>query len=169
MLVPPLVWLIAAEQVHAAFWVFVVAGASDAVDGYVAKRFDSRTHLGAYLDPIADKALLDGIYVALALVGSLPVWLAVLVVLRDLLIVLGVILIQRRDPTFRATPLLVGKLNTFCQILLGGTALAEWAGLITTHALLLPALILLVAATTLVSGAGYAVQALRRVNLEPAG
>jgi cardiolipin synthase len=97
-MVVPLIWLIATERVHAAFWLLLAAGLSDALDGYIAKNFNARTDLGAYLDPIADKTLLDGIYVALALAGWLPPWLAMLVVGRDVLIVLGVVLIQRRNP-----------------------------------------------------------------------
>src|SRR5712691_2051720 len=77
-----------------AFWVFVGAGLSDGLDGYIAKRFDRRTRLGAVLDPAADKALLAGVYVTLGLVGQLPFWLVWLVVLRDVLIVLGFFLIH---------------------------------------------------------------------------
>ncbi|HEX5080183.1 MAG TPA: CDP-alcohol phosphatidyltransferase family protein, partial [Geminicoccaceae bacterium] len=93
LMVIPLIWLIATDRVHAAFWLLLAAGLSDVLDGYIAKNFNARTNLGAYLDPIADKTLLDGIYVALALAGWLPPWLAVLVVGRDMLIVLGVVLI----------------------------------------------------------------------------
>lgn len=165
MLVVPLVWLIAIERVHAAFWVFVAAGVSDVLDGYIAKKFNARTDLGAYLDPLADKALLDGIYVALALVGILPVWLTILVVSRDLLIVLGVILIQRGDPRFRAKPLLIGKINTFAQIVLAACALAFWGGLADTRPVLTP-FVAVVTLTTLWSGGGYAVQAMRRIDLD---
>lgn len=167
MLVVPLVWLIATERVQAAFWVFVAAGISDALDGYIAKRFNTRTELGTYLDPIADKVLLDGIYVALALVGILPMWLAALVVCRDLLIVLGVLLIKRRDPVFRARPLLIGKLNTFAQIVLAACALAQWGGLVDTRPVLAP-FVAVVAGTTLLSGGGYLLQAVRHASLRPA-
>lgn len=159
-MVVPLVWLIASGHLHAAFWVFVAAGVSDVVDGFIAKNFDAKTDLGAYLDPLADKILLDGIYIALALVGWLPPWLALLVISRDLLIVFGVILIQRRQPVFRATPLLVGKVNTFAQILLAACAIAHAGGWIDLEAEV-TALVILVASTTLLSGAGYATQAIR--------
>ena len=68
---------------------FVIAGVSDAVDGLLARRFDLRTELGAYLDPLADKALLVSIYVTLGDLGKLPAWLAILVVSRDIMIVGG--------------------------------------------------------------------------------
>jgi cardiolipin synthase len=163
----PLVWLIGVGHVQAAFWLIVAAGVSDVVDGYIAKNFNARTELGAYLDPLADKVLLNGIYIALGFAGSLPGWLVLLVVGRDLLIIVGVILIQRRDPLFRATPLLIGKLNTFAQILLAATALAHAGGLVDL-AELQTGLLITVAGTTVLSGAGYATQALRALAVERA-
>jgi cardiolipin synthase len=167
LMVVPLIWLIATERVHAAFWLLLAAGLSDALDGYVAKNFNARTDLGAYLDPIADKTLLDGIYVALVLAGWLPAWLAMLVVGRDVLIVLGVVLMQRRDPVFRAQPLLIGKVNTFAQLSLAAGALAHAGGLIDLG-MLVAALIVAVSLTTVLSGAGYAGQALRALGRERA-
>ena len=73
--VPLAVWLIIEARYGVAFWIFVAAGISDALDGYIAKRFDRRTRLGALLDPIADKALLVGVYVTLGIAGQLPHWL----------------------------------------------------------------------------------------------
>jgi cardiolipin synthase (CMP-forming) len=165
LMVVPLIWLITTERMHAAFWLLLAAGLSDALDGFIAKKFNARTELGAYLDPIADKTLLDGIYVALALAGWLPPWLAMLVVGRDVLIVLGVVLIQRRDPLFRAKPLLIGKLNTFAQLALAACALAHAGGVIDLG-MLVAALIVAVSLTTLLSGAGYAGQGLRALERE---
>lgn len=166
-MVVPLVWLIATERLEAAFWLFVAAGVSDVVDGYIAKNFNARTELGAILDPLADKALLDGIYLALAIVGWLPAWLAIMVLGRDLLIVIGVALIRRRNPVFRAMPLAIGKINTFAQILLASCAIADAGGWIVLDGQV-AALIVLVATTTVLSGAGYAVQAMRATAAEPA-
>jgi cardiolipin synthase (CMP-forming) len=166
-MVIPLIWLIATDRVHAAFWLLVVAGMSDLLDGYIAKNFNARTELGAYLDPIADKTLLDGIYVALALAGWLPSWLAMLVVGRDVLIVLGVVLIQRRNPVFRAKPLLIGKVNTFAQLSLAACTLAHAGGVIDLG-MLVAVLIVAVSLTTVLSGAGYAGQALRALAPERA-
>ncbi len=161
-------WLIVTDRVWAGFWVFVAAGISDALDGYIAKTFKQDTNLGAILDPLADKALLDGVYLALALSGHLPLWLAVLVVARDVLIVVGVMLIRRRDPVFRVRPLRIGKLNTFAQIILGAVALAIWGG-VADVGHLLPPLVWTVAALTLISGGSYVVQAMRNADLEKAG
>lgn len=164
--VVPIVWLIATERLQAAFWVFVAAGISDAIDGFIAKNFNSRTDLGAVLDPLADKILLNGIYIATALVGWLPAWLALLVVGRDLLIVAGVILIQRKDPLFRAEPLAIGKANTFAQIVLAAVTLAH-AGALLDFGNMVPWLIGTVAFTTIASGVGYAAQGLRGWLKEP--
>lgn len=165
LLVAPLVWLIISDHVWAAFWVFVLAGVSDALDGYIAKTFDQKTDLGAILDPLADKVLLNGIYVALALSGHLPLWLAVIVVGRDMLIVVGVILIRRRDPVFRVRPLKVGKLNTFVQIVLAAAALAIWGGVADVRTLIQP-MVFVVAGMAFVSGISYVVQAYRYADLE---
>jgi len=166
-MVPPLMWLIVTDRVWAAFWVFVAAGVSDALDGYIAKTFNQNTDLGAILDPLADKVLLDGVYIALALSGHLPIWLAALVVGRDVSIVLGVILIRRRDPVFRVRPLKTGKLNTFTQIILAAMALGIWGGIADVSDLMQP-MIWVVAAMTLISGGSYVVQALRNADLERA-
>ena len=92
VLVPLVVWLIIDHQMEAAFLLFLLAGLSDAADGYLAKRYGWNSELGAYLDPIADKALLVSIYVTLGFAGHLPVWLVIAVVSRDILIVGAVVL-----------------------------------------------------------------------------
>jgi len=166
-MVVPLIWLIATDRVYAAFWLLVVAGMSDLLDGYIAKNFNARTDLGAYLDPIADKTLLDGIYIALALAGWLPLWLALLVVARDVLIVLGVALIQRRNALYRARPLLIGKINTFAQLSLAACTLAHAGGMIDLG-VLISALIMAVSLTTILSATGYAVQGVRALDPERA-
>ena len=123
--VPLLVWLIIDQQLLAAFLVFVLAGLSDAADGYLAKRFGWNTELGAYLDPIADKALLVSIYVTLGLAGHLPVWLVIAVVSRDILIVGAVLLAWMMSRPVNVKPLLISKANTCSQIALAGVVLAE--------------------------------------------
>ncbi len=123
--VPVAVWLILDERYSAAFWLFVGAGVSDALDGYIAKRFDRRTPLGALLDPVADKTLLAGVCVTLGLAGQLPAWLVALVVLRDLLIVLGFVVIQATAAPRQFGPLYISKINTSVQIVLIGFVLAR--------------------------------------------
>src|ERR1700746_4171210 len=93
LLVPLASSLILDGNYWAAFWVFVVAGISDALDGFIAKRFDRRTRLGALLDPLADKVLLVSVYVTLGVAGQIWTWLVVLVVFRDVMIIGGVLFV----------------------------------------------------------------------------
>jgi cardiolipin synthase len=123
LLVPVTVWLIINEQFLLAFLAFIAAGISDAVDGYLAKRLNQATELGAYLDPVADKALLVSIYVTLGLREHLPAWLVILVVSRDVLIVGGMLLAWLIGRPIQIRPLVVSKVNTVGQILLAGTVL----------------------------------------------
>ena len=81
--VPLMVWVILAGKMEFAFWLFIVAGISDAVDGFIAKHFGATSAIGKYLDPLADKALLVSVYVTLGHAGYLPTWLVILVVFRD--------------------------------------------------------------------------------------
>jgi cardiolipin synthase (CMP-forming) len=125
VLVPLVVWLIITHQMTAAFVLFLLAGVSDAADGYLAKRFQWRTELGAYLDPIADKLLLMSIYVTLGFSNTLPAWLVIAVVSRDILIIGAFLLSWVLSRPVPIHPLLVSKANTFAQIVLAGLVLAE--------------------------------------------
>ena len=154
LLVPVAIWLLATEHYAGAFWVFVGAGLSDALDGWIAKRFDRRTRLGAVLDPAADKLLLTGVYVTLGLAHQLPAWLVMLVVLRDLLIVLGYAVLQRRAAPDAFGPLYVSKINTLVQITLIGFVLAR-LGLGIEAGLETRLLIGAAAVTTVLSGLSY--------------
>ncbi len=154
--VPFAVYLILQGAYTAAFWLFVAAGLSDAVDGFVAKRFCLQSTLGGWLDPLADKALLVSVYVALGHAGSLPTWLVILVVFRDVLIVGGVLLIFVINGGIAARPLYVSKLNTVAQIALVAAVLGG-LGIDPRMMAAVPALTWLVALTTLVSGGSYLV------------
>ena len=125
--VPVVFWLLLTGNAKLAFFVFVAAGVSDAVDGYLAKRFGWQTELGAYLDPLADKLLIVSIYIALGVSKELPLWLIVAVVSRDILIVAAVLLAWLMDQPVRIAPLLVSKLNTLAQLVLASTVLADLA------------------------------------------
>jgi cardiolipin synthase len=125
--VPVLVWAIISGEMQLAFLLFLAAGISDAVDGFLAKRFGMATELGAYLDPLADKVLIVSIYVALGIVMALPTWLVILVVSRDIMIVGAVILSWLVDHPLAMKPALVSKLNTVAQILFATLKLASLA------------------------------------------
>ncbi len=108
-----------------AFVTFLVAGVSDAVDGFLAKRFGWQTELGAYLDPIADKALLVSIYVALGFYEHLPAWLVILVVSRDILIIGAILLSGMINRPIQMHPLPISKVNTAGQIILAALVLFD--------------------------------------------
>jgi len=127
LLVPVTVALISSHHWPEAFAAFTLAGVSDAVDGFIARRFDLRTELGAYLDPLADKALLVSIYIFLAIDGVLPAPLAILVVSRDVMIVGAVIISWVLEKPIEIRPLLVSKINTTAQISLACAVLAAQA------------------------------------------
>jgi cardiolipin synthase len=152
--VPIAVWLILDDHYTAAFWVFIAAGVSDALDGYIAKNFDSRSRLGALLDPLADKTLLTSVYIALVAAGQLPGWLVFLVVLRDTLILAGFVRIQAAGAPHRFDPLFISKINTLLQIALVGFVLGD-LGLDIDLGILIPVLTAAVAVTTVVSGFWY--------------
>src|ERR1700727_1510433 len=124
ILVPVVVWAIASNQMEIAFTVFVIAGVSDAVDGFLAKRFNMTSELGALLDPLADKALLVSIYVALGIWGAMPRWIVILVVSRDIMIVTAVIVSWLFGKPVPMKPLMVSKLNTAAQVALAALILA---------------------------------------------
>ena len=157
LMTPMAIWMIVSQRFLAAFLIFLLAGVSDAIDGFIAKNFDLRTELGAYLDPLADKALLISIYVSLAIYGGLPAWLTIMVVSRDVMILFAILVSWLLDKPVEIRPVWESKINTVAQITLAGYALAgraygfdalpgqtylEWA----------------VAATTLASGGIYIAQ-----------
>jgi cardiolipin synthase len=152
--VPLVVWLIASAQPLAAFWVFALAGVTDALDGAIARAFNQRTELGAYLDPLADKALLVSIYVTLAIEGEIARSLAIAVVFRDLIIVAAVILAWLLARPLPITPLKVSKANTLAQIVFAGMVLgADGFGLDLSVAEMVGAY--LVGGLTLASAGAY--------------
>jgi len=158
MLMTPLaVMLIISQRFLPAFLIFILAGVSDAVDGFIAKRFGLRTELGAYLDPLADKALLVSIYVSLAIYAGLPAWIAITVVSRDVMILVAVLVSWLLDKPVEIRPVWVSKLNTVAQITLAGVALGVRANGLE-EPLLQTTLQWAVAATTLASGGVYIAQ-----------
>lgn len=161
--VPVIVWLILFDGPGAAFGLFVAAAISDALDGFLAQRFNARSALGSYLDPLADKALLIGVYISLGIGGHLPVWLVMLVVFRDIVIIGGALVYEAVTGTLTMEPLMISKINTVAQIVLAGFVLAELA-FDAAHGPLEIALITVVAATTLLSGAAYIYSWTKRVH-----
>ena len=156
LLVPAVVyWLLTAEW-QLAFAGFVIAGVSDAVDGFIARRFNQRSKLGGYLDPMADKLLLVSVFVVLGFMGKLPLWLVIAAVSRDALIVCAVLLSTVMANPVEMKPLLVSKANTAAQIVLAATVLAELA-FSADFGPIRPALIILSALLTVASAGAYLV------------
>jgi cardiolipin synthase (CMP-forming) len=163
LLAPLAVLMIVSQRFMPAFAIFVVAGLSDAVDGFIAKRFDLRTELGAYLDPLADKALLVSIYVTLAIVHELPPAIAIIVVSRDLMILIAVLISWLLDNPVAIRPVWVSKFNTAAQIAVAALVLGVKAFGLQP----LPGqefAVWLVAASTIASGAVYIAQWLDHMN-----
>ena len=164
VLVPAIVAMIAEERWKEACIVFIIAGISDAVDGWIAKTFDLRTELGAYLDPLADKALIVSIYVALAIVAVLPATLVILVVARDMMII-GAFMISlvMRKPV-KVKPLMISKLNTAAQISFAAMVLGVKA-FVFPAGMWFDVSLYCVAALTLASTAAYIGQWIKHMNL----
>lgn len=152
-LIPPVVLALLGGHFGLALGLFALAGASDGVDGWLARRMGWQSRLGAFLDPLADKLMMLHAYGTLAWLGLLPPWLAVLVVGRDLLIAGGALAYRRCCGRIEPAPLLLSKLNTLVQI--GFVLLLLcWLAFGVLGPLLGPGM-LLVCLTTLSSGAAY--------------
>ncbi|OHC76029.1 MAG: CDP-alcohol phosphatidyltransferase [Rhodospirillales bacterium RIFCSPLOWO2_12_FULL_58_28] len=160
--VPVLVWLVLDDQIIAAFWLFIIAAVSDAVDGFIAKRFNAETTLGKFLDPLADKALLVCAYVTLGNIGLIEIWLVIMVVFRDALIVGGAILYETLTHSLIMEPLMISKINTVAQIVLVAAVLGVDAYGVN-DGVIIDLMAIVVAATTLLSGAVYIMTWGRRV------
>jgi cardiolipin synthase len=164
LLVPIVVWAIATPgTMWIAFLLFLAAGVSDAIDGFLAKRFAMTTVLGAYLDPLADKALIVSIYLTLGINDLIPRWLVILVVSRDILIVGGIMLAWVIGNPLKIKPLLVSKLNTVAQILFACVVLGS-LGFNYDWPTLTLILMGLVAVLTLLSVAAYVAEWVRHMN-----
>jgi cardiolipin synthase len=152
--VPLAFWMVLVHRIDDAFLLFVAAGVSDALDGWLARRYGGNA-IGALMDPVADKALLVTMYITLATVGALPAWLAILVVFRDLLIVGGICVLAVLGHAVTIRPLYISKLN----LLIGVTLLQGGFGFGIPG--LADVLTWCVMATTLASGATYVWKAAR--------
>jgi cardiolipin synthase len=163
LLVPVVVLALLQSRMDWALVGFLVAGISDGVDGFVARQFDQRSELGAYLDPMADKLLLVSVFVVLGYMGELPLWLVLAAVSRDALIVGAVLLSTIMGKPVAMKPLYVSKANTLIQIVLAAIVLAELA-FGTGFGLTRQILILLCGLLTVASAGAYLVSWLRHMN-----
>lgn len=151
---PVLIVLLEDKAFNLALLVFILAGVSDGLDGYVAKRYHFETRLGAILDPVADKVLLVSGFVMLTILDLIPLWLLVTVVFRDVLIVGGYLVLVTMNGSVQMQPSAVSKLNTVMQIALVAIILAQQAQWIAIP-MLTTLLVGGVFTTTVISGAHY--------------
>jgi cardiolipin synthase len=157
LMTPIAVTMIVSQRYVAAFMIFLLAGISDGIDGFLAKRFELRTELGSYLDPLADKALLISIYVTLAAMGVLWPGLAILVASRDLMILFAVLVSWLLNKPVAIRPVWISKFNTVAQIAFAALVLGTKAyGYEEVAAQ--EVLAAVVAASTLASGGVYIAQ-----------
>lgn len=161
ILVAPIIASLLNEAYELAIWLFVIAGASDGLDGFLAKRFGWASRLGGILDAVADKILLVSSFVALWWLGVFPWWLVAWVLFRDVLIVAGSTFYNFRVETFYAEPSLISKFNTVLQIVLVALAVVNlaWPGV---PDIVLQILIWAVMLTVLLSGVDYTLEWRRR-------
>ena len=150
----PLLYFLIEGNSLVAFWIAIVAGLSDSVDGYLAKKFDWRTALGGLLDPIADKLMLSVCFIGLAWQHAIPLWLCILVLGRDAIIVTGAWVWWKTIGPFKPMPSWISKLTTFFQIVYVGLMLANLAYAVIPD-VALSLLLWLVIAFTIVSGLDY--------------
>ena len=162
--VPFNVWLIMIDHWRMALFVFCLAGLSDAVDGFLAKKFGMQSRLGRYLDPIADKVLLVSIFIVLGAQDHLPLWLVILVVSRDILIGGGLFLLYLFDQSYEPKPLFSSKINTGVQIILAASVIAVFAFPLEEASPYVLILVVAAALTTVASGTEYLIDWWRRMN-----
>jgi len=162
LMVPLVVLAMIHGEMLAAFVLFLLAGVSDGLDGFIARHFDQKSELGAWLDPIADKFLLVSVFVMLGWLDVLPNWLVILAVSRDGLIIGAVVLSSLMGHPVEMRPLLVSKANTMFQIILLVLVLADLAGLARLDGLI-GWMIYAVAGLTIASATAYLVTWLRHM------
>jgi cardiolipin synthase (CMP-forming) len=161
LLTPLFIILLIQKHYHQALWVFVLAGISDMVDGLIARRWQQKSPLGAFLDPLADKLLMCSSFVTLSIYHLIPSWLTVIVISRDVILVLGVLLFKMVNFPVVVRPSLAGKLSTTTQIATVLLVLIAIAKSWSVSTIPLQAWFWLTGAFTTISGLHYIVQALK--------
>lgn len=116
LLTPLFIIFLLREMFFQAIIIFTVASISDALDGYIARYYNQRTELGAYLDPIADKFLLMASFASLGILKLIPGWLAVIVISRDIVIVAGIAVLTMMDIKPMIHPSIISKITTCAQL-----------------------------------------------------
>lgn len=153
-----------------AFGVFVVVAATDALDGLIARASNQHSRLGEYLDPMADKALLAAAFIELAILKAIPGWVTVTVVSRDLILILGTLIMHLTQSRFDISPTLIGKGTTVAQVLfiilvLFLSVLEDGStGVLLRYASVVDPLLLVTMGLTILSGLHYLYRGVRLMN-----
>ena len=163
VMVPLIIMVMINGDMLTAFVLFVLAGISDGLDGFIARHFNQKSELGAWLDPIADKFLLVSVFIMLGWLGVLPNWLVILAASRDAMIIAAVVLSSLLDNPVEMRPLLVSKANTMMQIILLVIVLADLAGLARLDGII-GWMVYAVAVLTIASASAYLVTWLRHMT-----
>ena len=150
----PIVWALLNLEYATALVLFAVAGFTDALDGFLAKQFHWQSRLGSILDPLADKLLLVSSFLALAWIELIPLWLVVVVIVRDLLIIIGGVVFHYMFVQFDMAPSRISKANTFFQIIFV-LAVVFYHGEFAFTPWVVEALGYIVLVTTVMSGMDY--------------
>ncbi len=158
--VPCLLWMLFSHQFERSLILVLFMGLSDALDGFLARCYNWKTTLGAYLDPVADKLMLLSAFLAFALLGWIPWWLAAIVIARDVILLVGAVSYHLFTRKLQIEPLAISKINTFAQIVLAVSLIYSQVHAI--HPQVLNALMTLVVCTTIASGMQYIVQGSKR-------
>jgi len=151
--IPVFVIFLLYDRFFIALLVFIGAGITDGLDGLIARVFHQRTIIGAYLDPIADKLMILTSFIVLAILGVIPSWLTVIVIARDVIILLGVLVLQLTAHKVEIKPIFMGKASTVMQLVT-----VAWS-LVTPFSMVMrsvfPAIIWVTAGLTALSGLFY--------------
>ena len=158
--VPCLIWMLFQHQFERSLLLVLFMGISDALDGFLARCFDWKTTLGAYLDPIADKVMLLSAFVVFAVLGWVPWWLAAIIVARDVVLLIGAVSYHLVTRQLQMEPLAISKINTFAQIVLAVSLIYTQVN--AMHPQLLNVFMTVVVCTTVASGMQYVIEWYRR-------
>ena len=164
ILVPVIVILLIQGSFYKALIVFVVAGLSDALDGFLARILNQQTMLGAFLDPIADKALLVSSFVTLSILHVIPSWLAVIVISRDFIILLGISVLSIMSITVEIRPAFVSKVTTALQLITILMALSVRCLAYDFNGIWLLTFYWVTALFTILSGLNYMLRGMELIN-----
>lgn len=146
-LLVPVVWTLLAKHYELAFYFFIAAGLSDGIDGFLARRYDWKTHFGAFIDPLADKVLLIFTFFTLAWLNQIPLWLVIMMISRDLIIMAGVLGLYVRYGKVDFVPTMISKITTVSQVSFAFLLLFNLAYTTLPHVLYVSLMVIVICST----------------------